>query len=69
MKPLSDNTEVSDATYYYLLDWNERDKKSFIRTKFNKHRLCDLTIDEYLILWLNATTADFNSKCGYYESA
>jgi hypothetical protein len=63
MKTLSDNKNVSARSYYFLLDWNEQDEKKFISNKFNKNRLCDLTIDEYMILWLNATTEEHNRMC------
>lgn len=63
MKTLSDGNEVSDATYYYLLDWNERNNKNFINKNFNKNSLRYLTLEEYLILWQYATTSDYNDKC------
>jgi hypothetical protein len=67
MKKLADNKEVSAKSYYYLLDWNELDERKFINQKFNKNRLCDLTLDEYLILWLNATTDEHNLMMKNYH--
>lgn len=58
MKTLSDGTEVSPRSYYFLLEWNEQDKKDFMVVKFNKHRLCDLNIGEYAALFLHATTRE-----------
>jgi hypothetical protein len=60
MKTLTDKSMVSDRSYYYLLDWNEQNERKFINEKFNKNRLCDLTRDEYLVLWLQATTDEYN---------
>lgn len=60
MKALSDKKNVSARSYYFLLDWNEQDERKFMSEKFNKHRLCDLTLDEYIILWLYATTSEYN---------
>jgi len=60
MKELADGTKVSAMTYYFLLDWNDKDNKKFIAEKFEKQRLADLTIDEYMILWSNATTNEYN---------
>ena len=60
MKELSDGTKVSARSYYFLLDWNDTDNKTFIADHFGKHRLMDLTIEEYSILWLNATTSEYN---------
>lgn len=58
MKKLADGREVSARSYYYLLDWNERDEWRFMCDHLNKHRLCDLNIKEYTILWLHATTTE-----------
>lgn len=55
MKELSDGTEVSARSYYYLLDWNEVNEREYINSKFNKNRLCDLTILEYRDLFCYAT--------------
>lgn len=55
MKTLSDGTEVSARSYYYLLDWNEENRKEYIYKTFNKERLCDLTILEYRQLFCYAT--------------
>jgi len=63
MKMLSDGTYVSARSYYFLLDWNETNKKFFICEKFDKNKLCDLTLEEYMILWLNATTEEHNLMC------
>lgn len=54
---------MSAKTYYFLLEWNEENNKEFINNKFNKNSLHDLTIDEYMILWLNATTIEYNKMC------
>jgi len=61
MKKLIDGTEVPARGYYYLLDWNEINEKKFIITKFDKYRLCDLTIDEYKKLFYEATNSDLNN--------
>lgn len=60
MKTLSDGNQVTSRSYYFLLDWNEQNRWYFINEKFNKERLCDLTKDEYIILWLYATTNEYN---------
>lgn len=60
MKTLSDGTEVASRTYYYLLDFNELDNWSFIRSEFGKHRLNELTIGEYCLLWQYAISKDLS---------
>lgn len=60
MKQLSDGSIVSSKSYYFLLDWNDYNDRVFIQEKFNKQRLIDLTKEEYLILWLNATIEEYN---------
>lgn len=55
MKTLFDGVEVSSRSYYYLLDWNDKDDRIFIEFNFNKSTLKDLTISEYLELFEYAT--------------
>jgi len=55
MKTLIDGVEVSSRSYYYLLDWNDKDDRIFIEFNFNKSTLKDLTISEYLELFEYAT--------------
>jgi hypothetical protein len=63
MKILSDRQNVTSRSYYFLLDWNDENGKKFIREKFNKDSLCDLNLEEYMILWLAATTDEYNRMC------
>ena len=63
MKELADGCQVSSRSYYFLLDWNDTDNKKFISDTFKKQRLCDLNINEYMILWLMATTSEYNNMC------
>ena len=58
MKFLADGTEVSSRTWYYLLEFNDRNEWDFMMKEFQKIRLSDLPIDEYLKLWLYATSVD-----------
>jgi len=64
MKTLADGTTVAARTWYYLLDWNDRDNFRFMHEMFDKKRLMDLTIDEYIVLWKEATANDLK----YLES-
>lgn len=61
MKELADESKVSSKSYYFLLDWNDMDNKKFIADNFQKQRLRELNITEYMILWLNATTQEYNN--------
>ena len=58
MKTLSDGYEVSDRSYYFLLDWNDENNWKFIGETFYKTKLKDLTIDEYEKLFEYATNFD-----------
>ena len=58
MKELSDGTKVSAITYYFLLDWNDRNSKLFMADTFKKQRLVDLNIDEYATLFGHATVTE-----------
>lgn len=59
MKKLDDGTEVTDRSYYYLLDWNDWNEKKFMRENFNKSSLQELNILEYEILFSIATNQEF----------
>ena len=68
MKELSDGCVVSARTYYYLLDFNERDEWKYIQEKFNKTKLNDLTFYEYLDLFKYATKTDCDRLVLYKNS-
>lgn len=59
MKTIANGKEVTSRTFYYLLDWRDRhhDERPLI-VMFNKERLSDLTIDEYIFLFRYATEMD-----------
>lgn len=61
MKTIANNYEVSARSFYYLLDWNDRDNWVTIYEKFGTQKLSELTIDEYRELWLHATTTEYNN--------
>lgn len=59
MKTLSDGKTVTSRTFYYLLDWRDRHHDEHpLRTMFNKERLHDLTLREYIELFETATIQD-----------
>jgi len=59
MKTLSDGKKVTSRTYYYLLDWRDRHYDKFPLTKlFNKEKLSELTLEEYIQLFELATNGD-----------
>lgn len=61
MKQLIVDSEVADRGYYYLLDWNEQNKWNTITLLFNKNRLCDLELHEYVELFEIATKSDLET--------
>jgi len=63
MKTLSDGKNVSAKSYYFLLEWNEQNKKQYIQETFNKNRLCDLELSQYIILWDFATKDEQVKLC------
>jgi hypothetical protein len=46
-KELADGNLVSQKVYHILLDYNDQTDKKFMISKFDKNRLCDLTINEF----------------------
>lgn len=61
MKRLFDDHEVSARVYYYLLDWNEHNNWEYIQKTFDKQRLCDLTLNQYKMLFAYATSEDYKT--------
>ena len=55
MKKLIDDKEVSDRSYYYLLDWNDRDRWVYMLENFDTCRLCELELYQYIQLFEYAT--------------
>jgi hypothetical protein len=55
MKTLADGNHVSARSFYYLLDFNDRDNFEMLYALFNKKRLMDLNITEYIYLFEKAT--------------
>lgn len=60
MRVLYDDTSVNSRSYYFLMDWNNNDNSNFIYKKFGKTDFYSLTIEEYMLLWLHATTTEYN---------
>lgn len=61
MKKLIDNTLVSARSYYYLLDWNDRDNKIFMSDTFGKQKLMELNKTEYSILFEHVTKLELKN--------
>ena len=62
MKQLADGKQVTSRTYYYLLDYMDRnfDNSPLYKT-FGKIRLCDTTIDEYVQFFELCTKNDLQA--------
>lgn len=60
MKELTDGNEVSARSFYYLLDFNDRDDWVTMFKMFGKKKLSELTLDEYKSLFKVATEKEFN---------
>lgn len=55
MKTLADGKEVSARSYYYLLDFNDRDGWKIMIERTGKHKLHDLTLPEFIGLFVEAS--------------
>jgi hypothetical protein len=51
MKELSDGTQVTSRSYYFLLDFNDRDSWNTIVGEFGINRLHDLSKEQYIRLF------------------
>jgi hypothetical protein len=58
MKELSDGTQVTSRSYYFLLDFNDRDGWKTLVDNFNVRRLHDLNKEQYIKLFEIATKAE-----------
>lgn len=54
MKQLSDGTMVEPDAYYFLLEWNDNDRKKYINEHFNKNSLHSLSKQEFNELLIHA---------------
>lgn len=59
MKTIHNNIQVTSRSYYFLLDWNERNGWEYIHIQYRKGSLEDLTLEEYKQLFNYATQCDF----------
>jgi hypothetical protein len=66
MKTLADGTEVPSRIYYYLLDFNDCDNWATMKALFNKDKLKDLDIEDFLRLFKVASEKDFNTLLEKY---
>jgi len=58
MKELSDGTQVTSRSYYFLLDFNDRDGWKTLVDNFDVRRLHDLNKEQYIKLFEIATKAE-----------
>ncbi len=63
MKKISNGngTEVSDRSYYFLLDWNEDDNWKYMQQEFGKMKLSELTTGQYRQLFKYASEYELNN--------
>ena len=47
MKELADGHKVSDRSYYFLLDWNDKNNFKYLMNVIGKSKLNDCTRKEY----------------------
>ena len=57
---IANNTEVSSRSYYYLLDFNDRDDWKEL-SKFNVQKLSELNLEQYLELFKIATQKEIEN--------
>lgn len=61
MKELVDGTRVSARSYYYLLDWNDRNNWGTVYSMFQKNGLHELNKTEYTALFEAATQSELKT--------
>ncbi|MCK5614703.1 hypothetical protein KAR91_73255 [Candidatus Pacearchaeota archaeon] len=63
MKELADGHKVSSRSYYFLLDWNDKNNFKFLMKVIGKNKLKDCNKQEYIKLFKMATKDEL-SKMG-----
>lgn len=58
MKTLADGTQVSARSFYFLLDFNDRNDRQLIDNLYGVVRLTDLTKHQYNYLFRQAMDAE-----------
>jgi len=61
MKELKDGTQVSARSYYYLLDFNDRDSWRTLVDEFGVTKLHDLNLEQYIRLFEIATEKELKT--------
>lgn len=61
MKTLKDGTEVSSRSYYFLLDFNDRDGWKTLLQEFGVMKLHELNIEQYTRLFEIATQREIEN--------
>ena len=58
MKTLADGTQVSSRSYYFLLDYNDRNNWAVMHNLYGVMKLHELTHHQYLYLFKQAIAAE-----------
>lgn len=66
-KITSDGKIVPDRCWYYLLDFNDRDRWETMIENFNKERLGELTHEEFWKLFKMATEKEIKTDGEYFN--
>jgi len=61
MKTLADGTQVSSRSYYFLLDFNDRNDWEVISSLWGVMKLHELTKKQYIYLFKHAVTAELKA--------
>lgn len=61
MKILADGTQVSSRSYYFLLDFNDRNSWEVISSLWGVMKLHELTKKQYIYLFEHAIAAELKS--------
>jgi len=61
MKELADGTQVSSRSYYFVLDFNDRNNKKIMYDLYGVMRLHELTKHQYIYLFKHAIEAELKS--------
>ena len=61
MKELADGTQVSSRSFYYLLDYNDRNDRRPMIDLWGVERLKDLNIQQYTYLFKHVTNQELKN--------
>lgn len=67
MKTLADGSQVSSGSFYFLLDFNDKDNWNIISGLWGEKKLSELNIQQYIYLFKKACAVEIKSLSDVHQ--